>query len=120
MSRPSADTAHMDLDVVLARACELGASDIHLKLDQPPMIRRDGDIGPLPDAAALTDDDLEDAVAAVTARSPARFASFEATGELDLSYPPLSLPRFRVNMFRQRGAISIALRVIPRKVPTFD
>jgi twitching motility protein PilT len=120
MSRPSADTAHMDLDVVLARACELGASDIHLKLDQPPMIRRDGDIGPLPEAAALTDDDLEDAVAAVTARSPERFASFEATGELDLSYQPLSLPRFRVNMFRQRGAISIALRVIPRKVPTFD
>jgi twitching motility protein PilT len=109
----------MDLDAVLLRACELGASDIHLKLDQPPMIRRDGDIAPLPGAAALGDADLELAVAAVTASVPERRTTFESTGELDLSYQPESLPRFRVNAFRQRGAISLAFRVIPNKVPSF-
>jgi twitching motility protein PilT len=109
----------MDLDALLSRACELGASDVHLKLDQPPMIRRDGDIGPLPGTEVLTDAELDQAVVTVTAKVPERLAAFEATGELDLSYQPPGLPRFRVNIFRQRGAISLAMRVIPRKVPSF-
>src|SRR5581483_2594437 len=110
----------MDLDSVLASACALGASDVHLKFGQPPMIRTDGDIRPLPDASPLHHDDLKEAVATVTATTPERLATFDRTGEVDLSYESASLPRFRVNVFRQRGAISIALRVIPRTIPSFE
>jgi twitching motility protein PilT len=51
---------------------------------------------------------------------PHRFQSFREHGELDIAYETPSLPRLRVNGFRQRGAISFAFRVIPRQVPTFD
>src|SRR5207248_235144 len=56
----------------------------------------------------------------VTAAHPARRAHFDETGELDLSYQAEGLPRFRVNGFRQRGAISFAFRVIPDEVPSFE
>jgi twitching motility protein PilT len=58
-------------------------------------------------------------LATVTANDPSRRASFDGTGELDLAYTPTGLPRFRVNGFRQRGAISFAFRVIPSGVPSF-
>jgi twitching motility protein PilT len=45
---------------------------------------------------------------------------FRQTGELDMAFTHPTLPRFRVNGFRQRGAMSFAFRVIPREVPTFE
>ena len=47
----------MDLNAVLGRAVELGASDIHLKTGQPPVLRRDGELGLLPDHAPRYDSD---------------------------------------------------------------
>jgi twitching motility protein PilT len=109
----------MDLSEVLGRACDLGASDIHLKIGRPPMLRIDGRIEQLPGALPLTVADLHDAVATVTDSIPERRTIFDRTGELDLSYQPESLPRFRVNVFRQRGAVSLAFRVIPHIIPSF-
>ena len=109
----------MDLQSLLARAVELGASDVHLKIDQPPVVRSDGDLRPLEDLAPLGAQDLADVLATVTANDAARRAGFEEAGELDLAYTPPGLPRFRVNGFRQRGAMSFAFRVIPTEIPTF-
>jgi twitching motility protein PilT len=110
----------VDLNAVLARAVELGASDIHLKVGQPPIVRRDGELGLLPDHAPLYDSDLEAALALVADLSPAKLSVFHETGELDVAYATEGLPRFRVNGFRQRGSISFAFRVIPNKVPSFE
>jgi twitching motility protein PilT len=110
----------VDLNAVLARAVELGASDIHLKVGQPPVVRRDGELGLLPDHAPLYDSDLEAALALVADLSPAKLSAFHETGELDVAYATEGLPRFRVNGFRQRGSISFAFRVIPNKVPSFE
>ncbi len=110
----------MELNVLLARAVELGASDVHLKLGQPPMIRRDGSVGPLPDWDELDEADLEAALVIVTNSAPAKRERFHETGDLDLAYSSEELPRFRVNVFRQRGATSIAFRVIPKQVPRFE
>src|SRR6187397_1090945 len=107
----------MDLNALLRRAVELGASDIHLKIDQPPMLRRDGAIAPIDDWPALTDQDLLAALEIVTRVAPERTKTFHETGDLDIAYTAAGLPRFRVNAFRQRGAISFALRVIPAEVP---
>jgi len=109
----------MDLNALLRRAVELGASDVHLKVGRPPVVRRDGDVAPL-DESPLRDEDLLVALRTVTAETPQRFDSFQETGDLDLAYTGEGLPRFRVNAFRQRGAISFAFRVIPTDVPTFD
>jgi twitching motility protein PilT len=109
----------MDLNAILLRVSELGASDVHFKFAKPPMLRRDGAIDELPGMEALTEDDLQDILATVTASMPERLADFEASGELDLSYQAEMLPRFRVNAFKQRGHTSLAFRLIPRKVPSF-
>ena len=110
----------MDLNALLRRAVDLGASDIHLKLDQPPMLRRDGAISPLDDCPPLNEQNLLAAVEAVTRVVPERLKQFHETGDLDIAYTADGLPRFRVNVYRQRGAISFAFRVIPRDVPSFE
>jgi twitching motility protein PilT len=110
----------VDLNAVLARAVELGASDIHLKVGQPPVVRRDGQLGLVADQAPLYDSDLEAALALIADMTPAKLSHFHETGELDIAYTADGLPRFRVNGFRQRGSISFAFRVIPTKVPNFD
>ena len=110
----------MDLDAYLRRAVELGATDIHLKEGQPPILRRDGSLGAMEDAEPLTLADLEVALTIVGAAAPARLQLFHNSGDLDVAYQPVDLPRFRVNAFRQRGSISFAFRVIPKNVPTFQ
>jgi twitching motility protein PilT len=110
----------MDLDDLLRRAVDSGASDIHLKLGRPPMVRRDGAVTPLEGLEPLTDADLDAYLRAVTAIAPQRYDLFHQTGDLDIAYTSADLPRFRVNAFRQRGAVSFALRVIPKNVPRFE
>jgi twitching motility protein PilT len=110
----------MDLNALLARAVELGASDIHLKLGRPPVLRRDGAVLPLDEWPPLGEPELEAVLATVTAAAPAKRDAFHASGDLDLAYAVDGLPRFRCNVYRQRGAISYAFRVIPRHVPRFE
>ena len=62
----------MDLNAILRRAVELGASDIHLKLDQPPMLRRDGSIAPLEECPPLNEQNLLGALETVTRVAPER------------------------------------------------
>ena len=110
----------MDLNGILRRSVELGASDIHLKTGQPPILRRDGALGPMEDAAPLGDDDLLSVLNIVSAPAPDKLAHFHDAGDLDIAYQDEDLPRFRVNAYRQRGAISFAFRVIPKNVPSFE
>src|SRR5437588_11234499 len=109
----------MDLNALLRRAVDLGASDLHLKDARPPSVRIDGEITAL-EEPPLGHDDLVDALRTVTTVAPQRFDLFHETGDLDIAYTAEGLPRFRVNAFRQRGAISFALRVIPNEVPTLE
>jgi len=110
----------MDLNGLLARAVDVGASDIHLKLGQPPVLRRDGELGLLEEWAPLNDADLEHVLETVGKRSPERLQLFRDLGDLDIAYQDGDLPRFRVNAYRQRGATSFAFRVIPKTVPSFE
>jgi twitching motility protein PilT len=110
----------VEIDLLLAHAVGLGASDVHLKIGRPPVLRRDGDLAPLAGAAPLSEADLAAVLRRVTESVPHRFESFRTEGELDIAYETGDLPRFRVNGFRQRGAISFAFRVIPRTIPTFE
>ena len=110
----------MELNDLLRRAVDAGASDIHLKLDRPPMLRRDGSVAPLEGVEPLTEADLDAYLRTVTAIAPQRYDLYHESGDLDIAYTAGDLPRFRVNAFRQRGATSFALRVIPKNVPRFE
>ena len=109
----------IDLIALLTDAVQRGASDIHLKLGQPPVLRLDGDLEQMDGVPALGESELEAVLDEVTQISPKRRDQFEDSGDLDIAFSHPSLPRFRVNGFRQRGATSFAFRVIPSQIPSF-
>jgi twitching motility protein PilT len=108
-----------NLQALLETAVGRGASDVHLKLGRPPILRYDGELEPLRGWPVLGQSELESVLGLVGSQSRSRLAAFESTGELDTAYQADGLPRFRVNAFRQRGEISFAFRVIPNEVPDF-
>jgi twitching motility protein PilT len=110
----------MDLNDLLLGAVQAGATDVHLKLGRPPILRRDGALVPVENWNALTPADLESVLATVTAVNRQKEADFRATGELDIAYTSNDLTRYRVNGFLQRGAISFAFRIIPKEIPDFE
>src|SRR5207237_10936343 len=76
----------MDLNALLKDVVQCGATDMHLKLGLPPVVRRDGDLGALEVWEPLSEADLETILQAVTTRTPNRLEKFRETGELDSSY----------------------------------
>ena len=94
------------------------ASDLHLKVGLPPAARVNGLLGSLEGYEPLRPLDTEEIVKEIL---PERLAGeFEREGEADFSYEVSGLGRFRVNAFRQRGSISVAMRYIPLGVPAFE
>jgi twitching motility protein PilT len=110
----------VDLNGLLRTVVEIGASDLHLKVGQPPIVRSDGTLGPIAGYPPLGSDDLRSTLETVCASDPDRLAEFERSSELDTAYQEPGLPRLRVNAYRQRGEISFAFRVIPSEVPNFE
>ena len=110
----------MDINALLKAVVDSGATDMHLKLGLPPVVRCDGDLGALPGWQPLTEADLETVLQNVTSRTPHRLELFREKGELDTSYMAPDLARFRINGFKQRGTTSFAFRVIPTEVPGFE
>ena len=109
----------MQINLLLQRAAETGASDIHLKAGRPPILRHDGQLAALDEWPVLREADLEAILEAICAGTPSRLETFRRSGELDTAYSQENLPRFRINGFRQRGSISFAFRVIPQEIPGF-
>jgi twitching motility protein PilT len=109
----------MDLDAVLQRAVALGASDVHFKVGQPPVLRVDGQLAAAAGVPPLGAADLQAVLDQVSEFVPRRREAFDETGDLDLAYSKAGMPRFRVNGFRQRGEISFAFRAIPDQIAGF-
>ena len=107
-----------DLHELLRLALERRASDLHLKVGVPPVLRIDHQLVPVQERPCLTQADLETTVRLVTTE-PQR-QQFAQRRELDLGYGVAGLGRFRANLFQQRGALAIAFRMIPIQIPTFD
>lgn len=93
-------------------------SDLHLKVGAPPMIRVHGLLRPLEGYEALRPVDTEDISKGIVPKK--LIEEFEEEGEADFSYPVAGVGRFRVNAFRQRGAVSIVMRFIPFSVPKIE
>ena len=111
----SLDNVH--IDELLRMAIERKASDIHITVGLPPMIRTDGELLPLPYKPVLPQDARRMIYDTLTND---HIQKFEETHELDFGYGVKGLARFRFNVYMQRGSVSGALRVIPTKIPTFE
>jgi twitching motility protein PilT len=109
----------LELHEALRYVVRSEGSDLHLKVGSPPLARVHGKLGPLDGYEPVTGDD-SDRVLREMLTDHDKLAEFDREGEVDFAYAVEGLARFRVNAFRQRGAISIALRVIPYAVRTID
>ena len=107
----------MEINELLRYAVERGASDLHLKVGNVPFIRVDGDLQPT-QFPALTPSDTE--AFAMELMSDHKKREFEETSEADLGVTLAGVGRFRVNVFRQRGVVGLAIRRVRSEIPTFD
>ncbi|MGA8746986.1 MAG: type IV pilus twitching motility protein PilT [Solirubrobacterales bacterium] len=107
-----------DIDSALSTLVEREGSDLHIKVDSPPILRVHGQLTQLEGHPALTAEDTEKAFHDIAeVRS---LTEFEEDGEADYSYAIPGLARFRVNTFKQRGSISIVCRAIPFEIRSIE
>ncbi len=107
----------MNIINVLEAMTELGASDLHLKVGFPPVIRVDGTLQSLDMPAPKQDELVKIADQILTSRQK---RVFDETKEVDFGFGVPGLSRFRCNFYVQRGTICMVFRRIPFNVPTFD
>ncbi|MFY9495603.1 MAG: type IV pilus twitching motility protein PilT [Halanaerobiales bacterium] len=98
---------------------EGGISDIHLTVNSKPIVRKTGDLQEYSQYPEKLDNNKLQEIIQVL-MNEGQLKEFEEKGELDFSFSIPGLTRFRVNAYRQRGAISVALRVIPTQVPSIE
>jgi twitching motility protein PilT len=104
-----------DIDNALCTLVQLGGSDLHLKVQVPPLTRVDGELRPIEGAPPLTPEDTEGAVRSML-HDPIKLAELAEEFEVDFSYSISGVARYRVNAFRQRGALSLVCRAIPHTI----
>ncbi len=106
------------LHQLLRKAVAAGASDVHLKVGQPPGVRVSGDIVYFKTERLMPDD--TEAAARIIVGKRVSGPEFAELLELDSSYAVGGVGRFRVNVYRQRGCFSVVLRAIPVDIPNID
>jgi twitching motility protein PilT len=113
------DPSGLDVDQLLTRVVEVEGSDLHLKVPSLPLIRRHGELEPIPDSEPLKPDVTEQVLYHMLTDED-KLEEFRHQHEVDFSYSIPGVARFRVNAFRQRGSISIVCRSIPLAVRSAD
>lgn len=103
---------------LLTKAVNAGASDIHLKVGQPPGARVRGRIAYFR-MDKIRPEDTEALAKLVVSKTVMADKLAELT-EFDTSYSVPGVGRFRVNVYRQRGSLAIVMRSIPLRIPTFE
>ncbi len=103
---------------LLSKAVAAGASDVHLKVGQPPGARVRGRMVYFR-MDGITPDDTE-AAARVILEDVQGLADIKTITEVDTSFGVPGIGRFRVNVYRQRGSLAIVMRSIPLNVPSFE
>ena len=106
----------VDLTTVIQQAKARRGSDIHIVNGLPIRIRVDGDLQDFDDLV-MTDNECE---AYAREMAGAEYKKIEKTGELDLAITFAGGIRCRINLFRQRGSISAAIRILSEKIPNLD
>jgi len=104
----------MTLEEILRIAYGANASDIHVTVGIPPKMRVNGHLYAL-DCPPLTSADTLELCLSIL--NPAQRERFEERGEYDLSIAFPEIGRYRVNVYKQRGAIGIALRTVGTQIP---
>jgi twitching motility protein PilT len=102
------------LDLVVSQ----GATDLHVKVPSPPVLRIDSELVPQEGWPPFTAQDIEGIFEQIATQEQREV--FNREQELDFAYSVPGLGRFRVNVLRQRGTMSLAFRLVPPSVPSID
>jgi twitching motility protein PilT len=105
------------IDELLDFVVEKNASDIHLSVDLPPVVRIDGDLKKM-NYEPFTPQNLQTMLYSILRDD--QIQRFEEDMELDFSYSLQKKARFRVNFYRDRGNCAAAFRLIPAVIPTVE
>lgn len=105
----------MEINELLTRARQMGASDLHVSVGIPPKCRVNGELVNLTKERIMP----PDSKALVEQMIPGRLVErFNRDGEVDFSYAIRGVGRFRVNIFKQRGTLSFVIRLVNTEIPT--
>lgn len=102
---------------LLKKTMEVGASDLHITVNSPPVVRVDGKIH-VTDYPVLNTDDTKQLIYSIL--NDEQKAIFEKDRELDFSFSLPEMDRFRINVHYQKGAVEAAFRRIPKRIATLD
>ena len=109
-------TTELRIETLLEDVIRKHASDLHLQVGLPPMLRIDGSLAPVSGAKPLTEEDVERLVFAILDQDQQQILLKDK--EFDFSFAFGDLGRFRVNAFHERGNLASALRLIPNEIKT--
>jgi twitching motility protein PilT len=107
----------LNITDLLRDAVEKRASDLHITVGRPPVLRIDGELVDM-DYNSLDAESAQDLIYSLLAHH--QRSAFEDDLELDFAYHQSQLGRFRVNLYRQRGHVGAALRIIPSRIPSLE
>jgi len=110
--------AELELDSILATAVAQGASDIHLRVGKPPLVRVGGKLFPI-DVPAVTQDWAAQCVLSSLGSAQAR-AEYAENGDHDFALEVAGVGRFRVNAYRSRGLDAMVLRHVREEIPSLE
>jgi len=111
------DMAGVGVETVLTKAIEDKASDVHINVGMPPVLRKNTELIDM-DFPAVSNEDAKEMVISMV--GPDRFKTFTENRDLDFSTTVEDGHRFRVNAHYQRETIAISFRVIPNQIPSID
>lgn len=110
--------ANPRIEILLEEVIKKKASDLHLQVSLPPMLRVDGALMPVTGTDALTEEAVETLIFAILDEDQKQILLKDK--EFDFSFAFGDLGRFRVNAFHERGNLAAALRLIPNEILTIE
>jgi twitching motility protein PilT len=108
----------LEIGELLQLVVDKGASDLHLRVPSPPVLRIDGRLVPQQDLPAVTAESVEAVFKHIA--TPEQRSTFYREKDLDFAYSVSGLARFRVSVMQQRGTLSLAFRLVPFDVLSVD
>ncbi len=112
------ESTQMRIEPFLEEVIRRDASDLHLQVGLPPMLRVDGALQPVPETPALKREDVEALAYSLLDEEQKKILVKDR--ELDFSFAFGNKGRFRVNAFHEKGNLAVALRLIPTKIRTLE
>jgi twitching motility protein PilT len=103
---------------LLSTVLTSGASDLHLTVGAPPLMRLHGSLTPIPGTQRLMPSDTRDMVYGILTQDQRK--RLETDLEIDFSYAVPNIARFRVNAYYQRSSLGAALRIVPKDIKALE